>query len=160
MKHKKGNFRNAPNVIPELFKENRFLACVRNVCRANIKFRGLENNEYLSEIMLYKYLYQKNNTKNYDVFLVEDYIRAREIEIWIYKYSEEKNTNKYIYKNMWNFLLSLIKLERNLAQMDKNNSSGIIAERNSDNYEEIVQKLVEVFIYLKQEAIYDENRPL
>jgi len=40
--------------------------------------------------------------------------------------------------------------------MNKNNSPEIIVERSSEKYEEIVQKLLEVFVYLKQEA-YNEN---
>ena len=41
--------------------------------------------------------------------------------------------------------------------MDKNNSSGIIAERNSEEYEEIMRKLIELLIYLRQEVNYYEN---
>jgi hypothetical protein len=75
----------------------------------------------------------------------------------VYKLSEEKNMSFSSCFYTWNFLLSLIKLDGGLIQMDKNNSSGIIAERNSEEYEEIMRKLIELLIYLRQEVNYYEN---
>jgi len=102
------------------------------MCRENIRLNGLENKDKQN----------KNNTKNLKVFFKEKL--------------KENLVGGYL-RIRGRFILSNTTIRGSVKMKITDNK--IEFESSSESYEEIVQKLVEVLIYLKQED-YNENRSL
>jgi hypothetical protein len=128
-----------PKFIPEIYKENRFYACILNA--KNLK-------------VFFKEKFKEN--------LVGGYLKAKGIGIWVYKLTGEKNYIKFYvkilscqYLRQDGYLLSSASINggTNMPIIDKT----IDFENSSEKYEEIIKKLIELLIYLRQEVIYYEN---
>jgi hypothetical protein len=107
-------------------------------------------------------LYKKEHLEKYIPNLSQRYINFR-----CYKYKGEKActdfctfscTRKFTcqYLRQDGSLLSNTSINRSMkmAIIDK---IDYVSENSSENYEEIINKLMELLIYLKQEVVYYEN---
>lgn len=133
-------------MIQELYKKEYLKEYIPSLCQRYINFNVIE-------IRVYKYTGEKSYIKFYVKLLSCQYLKSRLIKLGT------KNSTKNLprqYLRWGRSLLLSTSINRGI-KMPRIDKIDYVSESSSEQYEEIMNKLMELLIYLKQEVIYYEN---